>query len=109
MRSSVRRAVVTAPGSGAFVRGAVSTKLTRRQFLAAMMAGGVMTAAGLWMPGEKVISIPSRKIFVPRASLAYLDGPVANVYSGGKWYQYDTRHFDVPIIGAELPAGAREV
>ncbi len=39
-------------------------KLTRRELLAGIMAGGVMTAAGLWMPGTKMISIPSRKQFI---------------------------------------------
>lgn len=69
------------------------------------MAGGVMTAAGLWMPGEKLISIPSRKVFVPAASLAYLDGSIAHVYADGRWREIDTRHFDVPIVGAELQRG----
>ncbi len=32
--------------------------LSRREFIAAMMAGGVMTAAGMWWPGTKLISIP---------------------------------------------------
>jgi hypothetical protein len=109
MPSSVPTLVLHEIGSEGIASASVSTKLTRRQFLAAMMAGGVMTAAGLWMPGEKLISIPSRKIYLPRCSLAYLDGPIANVYAGGKWFQYDTRHFDVPVIGAQLPAGAREV
>lgn len=36
-------------------------KLNRRQFLAALAAGGVVTAAGIWMPGEKTISIPKRR------------------------------------------------
>ena len=35
-------------------------KLSRRQFLSALAAGGVVTASGLWMPGEKLISIPKR-------------------------------------------------
>ena len=40
------------------------TNLSRREFLAALAAGGVVTAAGLWMPGTKLISIPKR-IMVP--------------------------------------------
>jgi len=31
--------------------------LSRRQFFAVLAAGGVVTASGLWMPGEKLISI----------------------------------------------------
>lgn len=38
-------------------------KLTRRELFAAMAAGAVVTAAGLWMPGQKTISIPSGKVF----------------------------------------------
>ena len=32
--------------------------MDRREFLAMMAAGGVVTAAGIWMPGQKLISIP---------------------------------------------------
>jgi len=32
--------------------------MNRRELLKALAAGGVMTAAGLWMPGQKLISIP---------------------------------------------------
>ena len=39
--------------------------LSRREFFAALAAGGVMTAAGLWMPGTKLISIPKRIIVPP--------------------------------------------
>lgn len=35
--------------------------MDRRQFLAALAAGGVVTAAGLWMPGQKLISIPKKR------------------------------------------------
>jgi hypothetical protein len=38
-------------------------KMTRRELLAGIMAGGVLTAAGLWVPGTKMISIPSGKVF----------------------------------------------
>ena len=34
--------------------------MNRRKFLAFLAAGGVVTAAGLWMPGQKLISIPKR-------------------------------------------------
>jgi len=37
--------------------------MNRRDLLKGLMAGGVMTAAGLWMPGQKLISIPSGKVF----------------------------------------------
>ena len=32
--------------------------MNRRQLLKALAAGGVLTASGLWMPGQKLISIP---------------------------------------------------
>lgn len=37
--------------------------MNRRQFLAALAAGAVVTAEGLWIPKRKLISIPSKKIF----------------------------------------------
>jgi len=33
---------------------------SRREFLRCMAAGGIVTATGLWFPGEKLISIPKR-------------------------------------------------
>jgi len=39
--------------------------MNRRKFLAAMAAGAVITAEGLWMPGSKLISIPEKpKLYV---------------------------------------------
>ena len=32
--------------------------MDRRKFLAAMAAGAIVTAEGLWIPGQKLISIP---------------------------------------------------
>ena len=40
--------------------------MNRRKFLAMIAAGGVVTAAGIWMPGQKLISIPKKR------GLAYL-------------------------------------
>ena len=55
------------------------TNLSRREFIAALMAGGVITAQGLWMPGTKLISIPKR-IMVPPGlygvSIATLSEPM---------------------------------
>lgn len=76
--------------------------MNRREFMAMLAAGGVMTAAGIWMPGEKVISIPSRKIFVPAGGLAWLEGEIACLYRDGEIQRVDTRKFDVAIAGAEL-------
>ena len=45
--------------------------MNRRKFLAFLAAGGVVTAEGLWMPGQKLISIPKRKFF----NIQWLDHP----------------------------------
>lgn len=47
-------------------------KLSRREVFKALVAGGVLTATGLWMPGEKVISIPSGKVFDPQRFVTLL-------------------------------------
>ena len=36
---------------------------SRREFLAAIAAGGMVVAGELWVPGQKLISIPSKKIW----------------------------------------------
>lgn len=36
--------------------------MNRRKFLAFLAAGGVVTATGLWMPGQKLISIPKKLV-----------------------------------------------
>ena len=35
--------------------------MDRRTFLAAMAAGAIVTAEGLWVPGQKLISIPKKQ------------------------------------------------
>lgn len=37
--------------------------MDRRTFLSGLLAGAVATADGLWYPGKKTISIPSKKVF----------------------------------------------
>ena len=84
----------------------------RREFFAAMAAGMVVTAEGLWMPGEKLISIPSHRYFAPAGSLAWMDRAkrefvehhyeIAKVMlPGGKIIEIP-EYFDVEIRGAEL-------
>jgi hypothetical protein len=34
--------------------------MNRRKFLAFLAAGGVVTATGLWLPGQKLISVPKK-------------------------------------------------
>ena len=36
--------------------------MNRRKFLAFLAAGGVVTATGLWLPGQKLISIPKKLV-----------------------------------------------
>ena len=38
--------------------------MDRRAFLAAIAAGAVVTAEGLWLPGQKLISIPKKSLYV---------------------------------------------
>ncbi len=37
--------------------------MDRRSFLSAIAAGAVVTASGLWIPGQKLISIPKKQTF----------------------------------------------
>lgn len=57
--------------------------MTRRQFLAFMMAGGVVAADELWLPGRKLISIPKQQPLVRREEIELLDKLRAS-YDGGR-------------------------
>ncbi len=37
--------------------------MNRRKFMAAIAAGAIITASGLWIPGQKLISIPKKQTF----------------------------------------------
>jgi len=72
-----------------------------------MAAGMVMTAEGLWMPGQKLISIPSRKIFLPAGKLAWMEDGVMYMYTGGlrggkTEPTLIPKYFDVHVRGAEI-------
>ena len=75
--------------------------MNRRDFLARMLAGGVVTAAGIWMPGEKLISIASKRYFVPDSVLAWFMDGKAYVQQQGGVIEVPA-YFDVQIRGAEL-------
>ena len=45
---------------------------SRREFLAAMAAGGLVVAGELWIPGQKLISIARSKIWT------FDDAPIVN-------------------------------
>lgn len=47
--------------------------MNRRKFLQMMMAGGAVAAAELWVPGKKLISIPSGKVFTGH-EIVFSDG-----------------------------------
>ena len=80
--------------------------MNRRDLLKAMMAGGVMTAAGLWMPGQKLISIPSGKVFgneydinsmfrlIDRHTVEYIGGndKVASIAQFYDWLRKHAMH-----------------
>ena len=57
-------------------------EMTRRQFLAVLMAGGVVTAEEIWLPGRKLISIPKPPI-ITRAEIELLNKLRAS-YDGGR-------------------------
>ena len=40
--------------------------MNRRELLACLAVGGIITATGLWMPGEKKIFLPPNKFFIER-------------------------------------------
>lgn len=78
--------------------------ISRRQFLiSAIAAGAVMTAEGLWVPGQKLISIPSRKMFLPAGHLAFIEGGVTKVLRSGRTITIPD-YFDVHVRGAEISA-----
>ena len=45
--------------------------MNRRKFLQFLAAGGVVTAAGLWMPGQKLISIPNARPLIIGTDFSY--------------------------------------
>lgn len=55
--------------------------MNRRQFMQALMAGAVVTAEGLWMPGAKTISIPSGKVFTGQEYIV-ISGPNQEYHIG---------------------------
>lgn len=74
---------------------------SRREFLAVLAAGGMVVAGELWIPGQKLISIPSRKIFIPEGRLAWIEDGVVKMY-GGRGVISIPRYFDTPVVGAEI-------
>ncbi len=85
-------------------------KLSRRHFMAAIAAGMVMTAEGLWMPGQKLISIPSKKIFIPPGRLAWMEDGVMWMYSTQKHGLISIpTYFDIEVRGAEITADAVKI
>jgi len=77
-----------------------SMGFSRREFLAVMMAGGAVIAGELWIPGQKLISIPSHKIFIPEGQLAWFEGLVTKSLRRGEIITIPA-HFNVEIVGAE--------
>ena len=39
--------------------------ISRREFFAFLAAGGIVTATGFWLPGQKLISIPKQSEVYP--------------------------------------------
>lgn len=64
-----------------------SKTYTRREVFQCLMAGGVITATGMWMPGEKLISIP---ISIPKTIIAE---------TAGKYFEVDTASQTIKYVG----------
>jgi len=79
-------------------------EISRRQFIGAMAAGAIVTAEGLWVPGQKLISIPSRKIFIPEGRLAWVEDGVTWMFAGGRGggKTQIPAFFDIEVRGAEI-------
>ena len=75
--------------------------MNRREFFAAIAAGAVVTAEGLWLPGSKLISIPSGEIFIPEGTLAWMEGDLRMIYMQGAAKAL-AENVDLQIIGGEL-------
>lgn len=56
--------------------------MDRRSFFAALAAGAVVTAEGLWFPGQKLISIPKTKFITVKN---FYDLPAHINYFGGSF------------------------
>ncbi len=83
---------------------------SRREFLAAMGAGGMVIAGELWIPGQKLISIPSRKIFIPEGRLAWIEDGVTYLYGGarGGGKTEIPTYFDIEVSGAQINSEAMQ-
>lgn len=62
----------------ALLSGIMALDMNRRAFLAALSAGAVITASGLWIPGQKLISIPKKL--------------VCSRYFGVSWHEHPISH-----------------
>lgn len=73
--------------------------MNRRQFMAMLAAGAVVTADGLWMPGRKLISIPSRVSIAGKTPLdVWLsDGPIT-VRSAVIYADRTSNGYDAPDL-----------
>lgn len=65
--------------------------VSRRKFFAMMAAGAVVTAEGLWMPGQKLISIPRRVRTIADDFEIYYNGDIR--YVGGFDKSYSVLDF----------------
>lgn len=53
------------------------TDLGRRRFMKMMMAGGAIIAGDIWIPGEKKIFLPPKKVYKGDLEVAYKTPPIA--------------------------------
>ena len=75
--------------------------MNRREFMAALTAGAVITAEGLWWPGKKTISIPSKKILTPNT----VNFTVSGLEAGDRVYAAYADEFGGTLIFNETCTG----
>lgn len=73
--------------------------MNRRDFIRGIIAGGVVVAGELWVPGQKLISIPSGKVFsryieFTQGDESYFVEIDANGCSIAELYEAVCRYFD---------------
>lgn len=81
-------------------------EMTRRQFLAAMLAGGVVVAGELWVPGRKLISIPKVIKAPPIPEIELLNKLRASYDGGRSFFKVPTR---AVVAGALEPYLAGDI
>jgi len=89
--------------------------MNRRELLKGLMAGGVIIAGELWIPGAKVISIPSKKAFYGPSIFEMLDdetvkyvGPANKTASVRSFHQWLWRNMKPALVEGHRGGAAHD-